>query len=197
MKNFLQRLTFGSFSTMVAILLLWFSPYPAFRPFFAIFIATLISIAVYELFQIAKNKNYQPLVKVGLSGCFFYALAIFASTQYHQAEILPYLVILLTLLISFLYFFMTGKDPLANLSITFFGLVYVAIPLSAWFNIAYFFPENSHQEGRWWLFYLLAVTKMTDMGAYFVGSGLGKHKMAPYISPGKSWRELSVGFSLV
>lgn len=187
MSNFLQRLALGSLAAIFSILLLWFSPYPIFRPIFALVIALLITIAASELFTIAKSKNFLPLVKIGLTACFLYTLAVYASTQYHQAEILPYLVLFLTLLGSFLYFFNAGNDPLVNLSITLFALAYIAIPLSTWLNIAYFFPEGSVQEGRWWLFYLLAVTKLTDMGAYFVGSSLGKNKMTPYISPGKSW----------
>jgi phosphatidate cytidylyltransferase len=35
---------------------------------------------------------------------------------------------------------------------------------------------------------LVAVTKFTDMGAYAVGSLIGKHKMIPHISPGKTWQ---------
>lgn len=187
MNNLQQRLILGSLTTIFSILLIWFSPYPIFRPFFALTIAALITFAASELFSIAKGKNYQPLVKLGLAACFLYTLSVYAATQYPQAEILPFVTLFLALFAAFIYFFKTGSNPLANLSITFFALVYLAIPLSTWLNIAYFFPEGASQEGRWWLFYLLAVTKMTDMGAYFVGSSLGKHKMTPYISPGKSW----------
>lgn len=187
MSNLQQRLALGSCAALFSILLIWFSPYPVFRPFFALVVAALISVAASELYSIAKSKNYHPLVILGVTGCFLYALSVYASTQYSHAEIYPYLILFSTLIGSFLYFFKTGADPLANLSITFFALIYIAIPLSTWFNIAYFFPEGSMQEGRWWLFYLLAVTKLTDMGAYFIGSSLGKHKLTPYISPGKSW----------
>ena len=187
MNNFLNRLTIGTLAALFSILLIWFSPYPAFRPFFALIIASLITLAACEFFYIAKSKNYQPLFLIGLTACFLYALSVYASMQYHQMEVLPDLILFFTLIISFLYFFKTGSDPLPNLSITFFALAYIAIPLSTWFNIVYFFPEESNKEGRWWLFYLLAVTKLTDVGAYFVGSPLGKHKMTPYISPGKSW----------
>jgi phosphatidate cytidylyltransferase len=34
---------------------------------------------------------------------------------------------------------------------------------------------------------VLAVTKFTDMGAYITGSMIGRHKMIPHISPGKTW----------
>lgn len=39
----------------------------------------------------------------------------------------------------------------------------------------------------------LAAVKCTDMGAYFTGSAIGRHKMIPWLSPGKSWEGLAGG----
>lgn len=41
-------------------------------------------------------------------------------------------------------------------------------------------------DGRWWVAYLLVVTKITDIGAYFAGSLWGRRKLAPAISPKKT-----------
>jgi phosphatidate cytidylyltransferase len=61
-------------------------------------------------------------------------------------------------------------------------------------RIAYFFSENSVNDGRWWLLYLLVVTKMTDTGGFFVGKKFGKEKLAPYISPKKTIEGALGGF---
>jgi phosphatidate cytidylyltransferase len=42
-------------------------------------------------------------------------------------------------------------------------------------------------DGRNWLLYALLVTFATDTGAFFTGKALGRHKMVPAISPGKTW----------
>ena len=42
-------------------------------------------------------------------------------------------------------------------------------------------------SGAYLLLWLLAVTKFTDMGAYITGSMIGRHKMIPHVSPGKTW----------
>jgi len=42
-------------------------------------------------------------------------------------------------------------------------------------------------ENRFLFIYLLAVTKFSDVGAYVIGSLIGRHKMIPRISPGKTW----------
>jgi phosphatidate cytidylyltransferase len=44
-----------------------------------------------------------------------------------------------------------------------------------------------HDRNRNWLMFGLMVNWVGDTGAYYVGRNLGKHKMAPSISPGKSW----------
>jgi phosphatidate cytidylyltransferase len=41
----------------------------------------------------------------------------------------------------------------------------------------------------------LAAAKFTDIGAYFTGSFIGKHKMIPWLSPGKSWEGLVGGLA--
>lgn len=43
------------------------------------------------------------------------------------------------------------------------------------------------EYGRDWLLYALFITFAADTGAFFVGKFLGRHKMAPTISPGKTW----------
>jgi phosphatidate cytidylyltransferase len=43
------------------------------------------------------------------------------------------------------------------------------------------------RAGRWWLMFALVVNWFGDTGAYYVGRKFGKHKLAPQVSPGKSW----------
>ena len=47
-----------------------------------------------------------------------------------------------------------------------------------------FFP---HVQGHFYLLYFVLITKFSDTGAYVVGSLIGRHKMIPRISPGKTW----------
>ena len=41
--------------------------------------------------------------------------------------------------------------------------------------------------GGWWLLAAMAIVWVSDIAAYFVGRALGRHKLAPTISPGKTW----------
>jgi len=69
------------------------------------------------------------------------------------------------------------------ISTTLFGLMYVPWLLNFIQKIN-FFPGI---DGRFYVFYFIVVTKFSDIGAYLVGSMIGKHKMIPRISPGKTW----------
>src|SRR5207247_1755005 len=66
-----------------------------------------------------------------------------------------------------------------------FGLMYVPWLLNFVQKIN-FFPgiENG---GKFYVLYFILVTKFSDTGAYAVGSLIGRHKMIPRISPGKTW----------
>jgi phosphatidate cytidylyltransferase len=72
---------------------------------------------------------------------------------------------------------------LLAISTTLFGLMYVPWLLNFLQKIN-FFPKI---EGQYYVLYFILVTKFSDMGAYCVGSLIGRHKMIPRISPNKTW----------
>ncbi len=77
----------------------------------------------------------------------------------------------------------TNTTGILTIAITLFGLMYVPWLLNFVQKIN-FFPGV---DGKFFLVYFVLVTKFSDMGAYAVGSLIGKHKMIPRISPGKTW----------
>jgi phosphatidate cytidylyltransferase len=72
---------------------------------------------------------------------------------------------------------------LTAIAVTLLGLMYVPWLLNFIQKIN-FFPGV---EGKYFLLYFILLTKFSDMGAYVVGSLIGRHKMIPRISPGKTW----------
>jgi len=49
------------------------------------------------------------------------------------------------------------------------------------------------ENSAWILLWVLVTTKASDIGAYFVGRAIGKHKLIPWLSPGKTWEGLFGG----
>ena len=74
---------------------------------------------------------------------------------------------------------------LLAISTTLFGLMYVPWLLNFMQKIN-FFPGIG-EMGKFYVLYFIVVTKFSDTGAYAVGSLIGRHKMIPRISPGKTW----------
>ncbi len=83
----------------------------------------------------------------------------------------------------------TLNDPLRAMSYTIFGLFYIPWLFSFVTKIIYLTPrlEDGMTSGQYYVLYLVAVTKFSDMGAYVFGSLFGKHPFAPHISPKKTW----------
>lgn len=136
----------------------------------------------------AFHKGYSPLNSLCIVSTIAYVFAVFFGTQIAKARPLAEIVLILSLAGFFIYYFVKGKEPLVNTALSLFTLAYLAIPLSCIIRINYFeFPASFPEDGRLWLLYTLMVTKMTDVGGYFIGKQWGRNLLSPMISPKKTW----------
>ena len=81
------------------------------------------------------------------------------------------------------FFSRSNTAGILAISTTLFGLMYVPWLLNFLQKITFFPGVNGH----FYLLYFILITKFSDTGAYAVGSLIGRHKMIPRISPGKTW----------
>jgi phosphatidate cytidylyltransferase len=67
----------------------------------------------------------------------------------------------------------------------------------AWFLMALRVKHSVEPQGfhgtTWTLLSILLMVKSTDIGAYFGGRALGRRKLIPWLSPGKTWEGLAFG----
>ncbi len=70
---------------------------------------------------------------------------------------------------------------------TILGIVYVPL---LWSFVVRLFLSGDPSKPGWAAFYVILCMKMADSGGYFFGTRFGKHKLAPTISPKKSWEGL-------
>ncbi len=88
-----------------------------------------------------------------------------------------------------------AQKPMETAALAVGAFIYVPYLLSFLVPIA-LYPKFDVSAGVFMAFALVLITKLSDTGAYFVGTMLGRHKMCPRLSPGKTW-EGTVGGYLV
>jgi phosphatidate cytidylyltransferase len=159
-------------------------------------------VTVQEFLKLTESYDVQPLrlPTYTFVGLFFLLLAADSGGETPQLSALKFVLALgfacaiapfLFLTIAMRRTQMKGSYPAAAASA--FAFTYIALPMAMLVQL------RQHWGGAFWLLYLLLVVWAGDIFAYFVGRSLGRHLMAPRISPKKTWEgaAASVAASLV
>ena len=85
-----------------------------------------------------------------------------------------------------------NRQPMATVACTLLGFLYVPVLFNYFTKLAFTWkpvigPDDWFRPAYPLVFFLIFVVKITDIGAYFIGSRFGRHKLIPRISPGKTW----------
>ena len=141
----------------------------------------LASLAgLFEYFRITTPK-LPAIIQIIL---FIFVLSLFHFvTRGPFFILLPMFSIYVTLLMSLYLFAYPShrKQAIGDIGKVIVGLMYICLPLSLLLFI------SKHPNGKLWIFFLLCVIFFCDSGAFYFGRLLGKHKLYPSISPGKTW----------
>ena len=141
-------------------------------------------LALHELYGMARSLR--PLVLAGFAGL---VLALVGVQLGGPAWFLG--GILATLLLAFVLFGMSDARPpsaIASLATTLLGVAWVGGGLGSLLLL-----RDLPAHGRLAIFTVLLTVFADDTAAYAVGRLIGKHRMAPAISPGKTWEGFVAG----
>lgn len=195
MADLNRRLVVSSILGAIVASLIAFSTSSFVSLLLMLCVAALAGVGVWEYGQLAVNKEIRPATRWMVVVAVAEVAALYASLVFVDFPQLPILVLAVAMVLFFLLHFRDTSDAVLTIAVEFFGVAYVAAPLSLMLGVLY--PVAYHgipQEGRWWLVYLILVTKITDMGAYFVGRLWGKKKLSPNLSPKKTIEGAVAGF---
>ena len=182
-KNLIIRAITGA--VFVAIMVVGIS----FRPDVMILLfAAITGLTIWEftgLVNQSENVAVNRFISTAAGIYFFLAVAGYCSGLTPSAAFVPYL------LVSELYLKQT--NPINNWAYTMLSQMYIALPFSMINVLAFRSTPDGNVTFEWLLPLSLFIFLWTnDTGAYCSGSLLGRHKLFPRISPGKSW-EGSIG----
>ena len=192
-----QRLLSAALLLPLMVVLVWWSVWSVAA---TVVLATVAGLL--ELYSAFRQGGYQPRTLVGIGS----ALAIIAAIGIQPIVafdlLLPVVtgIIVVGLVAELAYSQQPGSLPSWGLTLA--GAFYLAWLLSHFILLRSLnapalhdsiFTQFGMQPGVAWIYYACAVTWLQDTSAYFVGRRFGQHKLAPILSPKKTWEGAAGG----
>lgn len=194
-----QRLLTALVGIPILVAAVWFdSPFP----WFTLLVAIFGGIATYEFYRLVRLGNAAPLALFGilLSLLFIVSrdpavLTLFPSIWFSpptpRLDINLLAPILLTSAIVISLFSLLTRtlreQAFSGWAWTMAGVLY-----TGWM-LGYLVALRGVPDGRNWVFLALGATFASDTAAFFIGRTWGKHRLAPAISPSKTWEGAAGG----
>ena len=174
---------------------------------FYVLISVVGLIALWEFYGMLDHKGL-PNFKITAMICgaamlvgSFYYFSHYGPARSYDYEMAVLLFFLLTVFTRQMFDGLRDDAPLRTMAYTLFGLLYVLWLYNFITKIVYVTPRlpNGSVTGQFYVFYCIAITKFSDMGAYLTGSAIGRHPLIPHISPKKTWEGFvgALAFSLL
>jgi phosphatidate cytidylyltransferase len=187
-KNMTVRVTTALVFGLFFFSLLWFGDRPWAPLAYLVVMAAAVFMGVREMTLMARVRGYNPSLATGVLVAWGF-LAHFYLASGNQ-DPLPLWMVLTgaALLIHFgaLFFDPKLEEALPSQAITWLGALYLGLGLG--FQMKLFMLQGTlPKTGSRLLLSLFIITWFGDTAAYFVGSFFGRRKLAPKVSPKKSW----------
>lgn len=155
--------------------------------FFLGFTLIIGMLAYYEFISMADKKDVSGSLIIGLPA----VVMIILNAYFNFVEFST--IIFFVVFLSLLYeLFRNEKSAILNLGVTFLGIFYIGLFVSALVMLREYFID--YQHGAMVIISMLAAIWICDSAAYFFGLSFGKRRLFLRVSPKKSWEGAIAGF---
>lgn len=159
-----------------------------------------LGAGLFEFFSLTKKLELKADAGIAYLGAaaFFVAFLFDAPAKAPDLLVLTLALFLMLVLVTQMFRFQVDfSKMLTGIGVTVLGVLYVAFLGGFLVSMRVGFAETlvPHLSTKLLAFFFL-VLMGADAGAYYTGRNLGKHKLAPKISPGKTWEGVAGGLIL-
>ena len=191
--NMMKRVAFAAVAIPAALALVWLGGW-----WLTALVALVAMLGVREVYRFARQKGARPFGGIGLPVAVLVPVAVWqvvGPAQWDVVRLLPFAPLgLLALLLVALATRKPDQHPMAAVAITWFGVAYAAVLPSYLLVLRHGAGLGPRSwQGVWLTFFPLVLVWACDTAAMFAGRFLGGPKLAPVVSPGKTWSGTIVG----
>jgi len=159
---------------------------------FMLLTSLILTLSLWEFYKIAQKKEAIPYTIFSI----LVALLIIWDMYFYWAQHFLIITTLYLVIISIFQLRQTKGSQIINLSTSLWGIAFVGILISFFVGIRQLPSEFGieYRQGGYWVLAILVSIWIGDSVAYFVGSSIGKHKLASRVSPKKTVEGAVGGF---
>ena len=168
---------------------IWFG-----EPWFTILIAIFGVLAAFEFCRLGNTVGFSPASYLGLIFILVFIISrnpdLLSRLETSLDPALISLFILVAALVLILIWIMLRRQKdgtIVNWAWSIGGIIYIG-----WL-LGHVVALRGLADGRSWIFFILLATVASDTTAFFIGRAVGRHKLAPQISPNKTWEGAIAG----
>ncbi|MAT43487.1 MAG: phosphatidate cytidylyltransferase [Anaerolineaceae bacterium] len=148
--------------------------------FFTFFIAVVLAVAAWEYWHLYQLGGYSPNAPVLFASVILLVFFRYLFS-FEGSDIILALSIMAAMAFHTLSYELKREHASIDFGITLGGILYIG-----WLG-SYLISLRMLPDGLWWILLTIPTVGIGDAGAYFIGVRFGKNKMAPRVSPKKSW----------
>lgn len=193
--NLVRRVGFAVLAIPAALLLVWYGGWPL-----VLLLALVGVLGTRELFDLARRQRIEPAMELGLLTVLVFApIAYVALTAMYEswwvlaAGLYAGAAWLVLLTFWAVWRRPPAQQPLASVAVTVFGVLYAGLLPAFLLILRHSGYRLRSLPGAALVVFPLAVVWICDTAAMFGGRILGGRKLAPVVSPGKTWSGTLVG----